>query len=413
MRTARLPLAGIRVLELAGLAPSPFAGLILADFGAEVIVCDRCSDGEVLSPASGGAPSLRRGKRSIALDLKHPAGADAFRELARASDVLIEPFRPGVMERLGLGPDELCAASPRLVYARLTGWGRDGDPAVDAAAGHDLNYLALSGVLSTFGRDGAPPTAPTNLVGDFAGGSLSCAFGIMMALYDRERSGRGQVVDAAMVDGASYLNTFVHTAMNNGWWQNGTSPTDAGSNILDGAAPFYDCYTCADGRHVAVGAIEPKFWRCLIEGIPNALLDAARRAELLEQHMDQESWPRTRETLRVIFAARPRDEWAALFRGTDACVTPVLSLREAHADPHAVARRSFAPAPTGGDDVVPAPAPRLSATPARDPAGVAAPRFAGAATAAVLEECAGIDADAFAELVEAGVCAPTPGEAKL
>ena len=331
-RNAAPALAGIKVLELAGLAPSPFAGLILADFGAEVIVCDRCSSGTVFEPQPNDA--LRRGKRSIALDLKHPAGAAMFRKIVRHVDVLIEPFRPGKMEALGLGPEELRSENPRLVYARLTGYGRDGDPAMDGAAGHDINYLAMSGVLSTFARNGEPPRAPTNLVGDFAGGSLSCAFGIMMALFARERSGTGQVVDAAMVDGAAYLNTFVHTAMNSGWWKNGMHADDAGSNFLDGGAPWYDCYTCADGKHVSVGAIEPPFYAALLAAIPSALVGEAEKAKLRAEQLDPATWAATRATLAAVFAAKPRDEWAAIYRGTDACVAPVLSLREAHADPH-------------------------------------------------------------------------------
>ena len=407
MCSVTAPLAGIKVLELAGLAPSPFVGLILSDFGADVIVCDRCRGGAVFEPQPVDA--LRRGKRSIALDLKHPAGAEVFRTIARSVDVVIEPFRPGKMEALGLGPDVLRRENPRLVYARLTGYGRGGDPAMDGAAGHDINYLAMSGVLSTFARNGEPPRAPTNLVGDFAGGSLSCAFGIMMALFTRERSGAGQVVDAAMVDGAAYLNTFVHTAMNNGWWNNGTRADDAGSNFLDGGAPWYDCYACADGKHISVGAIEAPFYAALLAGVPSALLGEAEKATLRAEQLDAATWGATRATLAAVFAAKPRDEWAAIYRGTDACVTPVLTLREAHADPHSVARRSFAAVASrnGETSMAPAPAPRLSATPARDPAATRAPSAAGAATEVVLREC-GVDADSFAALVAAGVCAPTP-----
>ena len=253
------PLDGVKVLEIAGLAPAPFAGLFLADFGADVVVVDRASRGSVRQSLD----TLRRGKRSIALDLKAAAGVDTLKKLAANVDVLIEPFRPGVMERLGLGPEVLCALNPRLIYCRMTGFGQGGVPEVEKAAGHDVNYLAASGILSLLRRQGERPSPPINLLGDFAGGGLMCAVGALLALMERNRSGKGQVVDAAMVDGAAYLAMFIWKA-ESAW---NTSLDTVGTNSLDGGAPFYNTYTCKDGKHICLGSIESQFFDKLVKGM--------------------------------------------------------------------------------------------------------------------------------------------------
>jgi alpha-methylacyl-CoA racemase len=332
-------LQGVRVIEMAGLAPAPFCGMILADFGADVVRVDRV-----------GAASfdyLARGKRSIAVDLKHPAGVETVLRLAAGADVLLEPYRPGVMERLGLGPDAACARNPRLVYARLTGFGQDGPYA--NMAGHDINYIAISGALSLLGRKGEKPLAPVNLLGDFAGGGMLCALGIALALLERAHSGRGQIVDAAMVDGAAYLATFIYKFRNAGMWRD-----ERGTNMLDSAAPFYDTYRTRDGQYVSVGAIEPQFYAALLRGLG---LDPAT----MPHQMDQSRWPETAARFAEIFASKTRAEWSDVFDGTDACVAPVLGLGEAGDHPHNRARDLLI-ADTSGK-LEPAPAPRLARTP--------------------------------------------------
>lgn len=338
------PLQGVRVLEIASLGPGPFACMVLSDLGAEVLRIDRTGATGAELGSLPGDP-LARGRRSVAVDLKHPDGVATLLRLADSADVLVEGFRPGVAERLGFGPQVCAARNPRLVYGRMTGWGQDGP--LSARAGHDINYIALAGVLEPIGRAGERPLAPGNLVGDFGGGGMLLALGVLAALFERERSGRGQVVDAAMVEGAALLSTFVHGMRAAGRW-NGPR----GTNLLDSGAPFYDTYETSDARFVSVGALEPQFYAELLTGLG---LDPA---QLPAQH-DQAGWPVLREEFAAAFAGRTRDEWTAQFAGTDACVTPVLSPAEAPDHPHNQARGTFA---TIDGVLQPAPAPRFSRT---------------------------------------------------
>jgi alpha-methylacyl-CoA racemase len=370
-------LEGIRVIEMAGLAPAPFCGMVLADFGADVVRVDR--------RGAGSMDLLARGKRSVAVDLKRPEGVEAVLRLAERADVLLEPYRPGVMERLGLGPEVACRRNSRLVYARLTGFGQDGPYA--SMAGHDVNYIALSGALSLLGRKGEKPLPPVNLLGDFAGGGMLCALGICLALLERSRSGTGQVVDAAMVDGAAYLSTFLYKFRNAGMWRD-----ERGTNMLDTGAPFYDTYRTRDGHYMSVGAIEPQFYAALLKGLG---LDPAS----MPQQMDQASWPATTARFAELFAGKTRAEWCAIFDGTDACVAPVLGLGEAHEHPHNRARHLLLTDRHGRHE--PAPAPRLSRTPGD---GTRAQPRVGEHTQAVLADC-GLSDDEIARLVAAGVVA--------
>eukprot|EP00755_Sulcionema_specki_P034990 Sspe_Gene.104036::Locus_79912_Transcript_1_1_Confidence_1.000_Length_972::g.104036::m.104036/K01796/E5.1.99.4, AMACR, mcr; alpha-methylacyl-CoA racemase len=306
-----LPLEGCRVLELAGLAPGPFAGMILADFGADVVRIERAVNKRVVRTVS----ALNRGKRSIALDLKRPEGISALKKLVETADVLIEPFRPGVMERLGCGPDVMCAANPRLIYARLTGFGQGGLPQWRDAAGHDINYLALSGVLSTFKRRDDRPMFPANVVGDFGGGGMLCVMGILLALLERGKSGKGQVIDAAMVDGSAYLSTFIINL------QRSLFRNPPGNNSLDSGAHYYNTYETKDGKYFTVGAVEASFYKELLKGM--GLSDAD-----LPRQNDDEKWPAMEEKFKKIFKSKTRDEWTAIFEGKDACAFPVLSLEE-------------------------------------------------------------------------------------
>jgi alpha-methylacyl-CoA racemase len=370
-------LQGIRVVEMAGLAPAPFCGVILADFGADVVRVDRV-----------GAPSfdqLARGKRSVGVNLKDPNGVETVLRLIEKADVVLEPYRPGVMERLGLGPDVACARNPRLVYARLTGFGQDGPYA--GMAGHDINYIAISGALSLIGRRGEKPLAPVNLLGDFAGGGMLCALGICLALLERGHSGKGQIVDAAMVDGAAYLATFIYKFRNAGMWRD-----ERGANMLDGAAPFYDTYRTSDGQFMSVGAIEPQFYAALLNGLG---LDAAA----MPQQMDQSTWRETAAQFAEVFAGKTRQEWCAVFDGTDACVAPVLGLGEAHTHPHNETRGLLIADQHGKHE--PAPAPRLSRTPGD---GTRPLPQVGEHTRAILTECGFADAE-IARLTEAGAIA--------
>ncbi|MDR7273797.1 alpha-methylacyl-CoA racemase [Catenuloplanes atrovinosus] len=328
------PLHGLRVVELAGIGPAPFAAMLLADLGADVVRVDRPGPGSPLT-VDPARDLLNRGKRSVLADLKTPEGVERVLSLAARADVLIEGWRPGVAERLGVGPEPALARNPRLVYGRMTGWGQDGPLA--RTAGHDIGYLALSGALHAIGRAGGPPQVPVNLLGDFAGGSLYLVVGVLAAL----RSGRGQVVDAAIVDGAAHLTTMLSGLLAAGAWRD-----ERGVNLLDTGAPFYDVYETADGRHVAVGALEPRFFAEFARLL--GITPAGDHAQL-------------RERIGRAFAGRTRDEWVKIFAGSDACVAPVLSLGEAPHDPHLVARGTF----TQRDGVVqPAPAPRFSGTPA-------------------------------------------------
>jgi len=330
------PLAGIRIVELAGIGPAPFCGMMLADHGAELLYCHRPSQ-----PPDPRDPLLR-GRTPVAVDLKTAEGVSRVRELAQGADGLIEGFRPGVMERLGLGPELLQADNPRLVYGRVTGWGQDGPLA--QAAGHDINYIALSGVLHAVGPAGRKPVVPVNLVGDFGGGGMMLAFGMLAALIEARASGRGRIVDAAMTEGSALLASMMWGFRETLGW------TDArGTNILDGGAHFYDVYETADGLYVALGAIEPQFYALFRETLGLAD-DPAFDAQL-----DRAAWPALNQKLDALFRTRTRAEWCALMEGTDICFAPVLSMAEAPAHPHAVARGAFI---ERAGVVQPAPAPR-------------------------------------------------------
>lgn len=351
------PLATLKVVEFSGLGPAPLAGQLLADLGAEVIAIDRRA-----APADP-TDINRRGKRSVVFDLKSQEGLAAARALIARSDVLIEGFRPGVMERLGLGPDQ-CPAT--LIYARMTGWGQEGPWAL--TAGHDINYLALTGALHAMGSGGEPPVPPLNLVADYGGGTMFLIFGILAAVFERGVSGKGQVVDAAMVDGVPAMMGLIHGMLAQGRWTEKRA-----SNWLDGAAPFYRCYTCADGKYVAVGALEPQFYALLLKGL-------GLPAEYGETQNDGALWPERTAEFQRIFATRTRDDWAGRFDGTDACVAPVLTFSEAMAHPHMAARQSFLH-PAGIQQS--APAPRFSRSgggPPYHPAAI------GGDTDAVLKE---------------------------
>lgn len=343
------PLTGLKVVELAGIGPGPHGAMILADLGAQVVRVDRPGGLQLGDPALAD-PTLR-GRRRVAADLKSPEGVETVLRLVERADVLVEGYRPGVTERLGVGPDACHARNPALVYARMTGWGQDGPMA--QRAGHDINYISLTGALHAIGRAGERPVPPLNLVGDFGGGSMLLVVGVLAALWEAQRSGRGQVVDAAMVDGASVLSQMFWGFLAQGAW---TDERDA--NVLDGHAPFYDTYTCADGRHVAVGPLEPQFYAAFLAGL------GVDPADLPAQY-DRTGWPVLRARFTELFTSRTRDEWAAVFDGTDACVTPVLAFGEVAAHPHLAARSTIVEA----DGVAQAaPAPRFSRTPAQLPA---------------------------------------------
>lgn len=356
------PLAGVTVLELGGKGPVPFAGMLLADLGATVIRVDPPAiETAVARPFDRDVQ--HRGKQSAVLDLKQPQGRDAVRAIASRCDVFVEGFRPGVTERMGLGPDELLAANPKLVYARMTGWGQTG-PA-GHTAGHDINYIALAGVLHGIGSADGPPQVPGNFIGDYGAGSLYLVIGILAALREAAVTGAGQVVDAAIVDGASHLLANYHGLLNAGAMRD-----TRGVNLLDGGAPFYTTYRTADGEYVAVGAIEPKFFATLV-GLLGVDIDPARQ-------YDEQYWPTIRDALTTVFAGRTRAEWEQLCAGTDACVTPVLALRETPSHPHLAARGSV----TAHDGALqPGRAPRFSAHPDQP---LPAPPRLGEHTAAVL-----------------------------
>jgi alpha-methylacyl-CoA racemase len=367
------PLAGLKVLELAGLGPAPHAAMILADLGADVVRVDRPATAFGVVPGGATADWLQRGRRSVVLDLKAPADHGTLMRLVAAADVLLEGYRPGVTERLGVGPAECQAVNPGLVYARMTGWGQDGPLA--RAAGHDLNYISLTGVLHAIGRAGERPVPPLNLVGDFGGGSMLVLVGILSALVERGRSGRGQVVDAAMTDGAALLAQMIWAMRGVGAWGDERGV----GNLLDGGCPYYDTYACADGRYLAVGALEPQFYAQLLAGLD---LTEAEQAELAAagDRADPASWPVQRARFTAVFASRTRDAWAAVFEGTDACVTPVLTFAEAPDHPHLAARGTLA----GLGGVTQAmPAPRFSRT---APGAPTPPPEPGQDTAAVLAD---------------------------
>jgi alpha-methylacyl-CoA racemase len=347
------PLAGLKVIEMVGLGPCPFAAMMLADMGADVIRIERKPD-----PASTSAPGpnpysmlgtkfdvMARGRLSLALDLKSPRARLLLLDLVARADALVEGFRPGVMERLELGPDACMERNPKLVYGRVTGWGQDGPLA--PAAGHDLNYVALSGMLAAMGRSDSPPAPPLNLVGDFGGGGMMLAFGVVCALLEARTSGRGQVVDAAMTDGAALLGAMMYGLRAHGSWRD-----EREANLLDGGAPFYDTYACLDGKFIAVGAIEPQFYAQLLQ------LSGAQDPAFAQQ-WHETSWPELKRKFADLFATRTRAQWCALLEGTDACFAPVLDMGEAPLHPHNAARKTFVEV----DGVTqPAPAPRFSRT---------------------------------------------------
>ena len=377
------PLAGVKVIEIAGIGPGPFCAMMLADMGADVIRVDRADKVSGGDPEAPPADAMNRGRRSIGVDLKSPEGVETILRLVEKADVLIEGFRPGVAERLGIGPDACAARNPALVFGRMTGWGQDGPYA--PTAGHDINYIALSGVLDSMGRRGEAPVPPLNLVGDFGGGGMLLAFGVVCAVLEARTSGRGQVVDAAMVDGASVLSTFIHGLRAMGVWSD-----ERGTNMLDTGAHYYDVYETSDGKFVSIGSIEPQFYALLLEAL-------GVTAEEMPQN-DKRRWPELKEKVAAIIATRTRDEWCEVMEGTDICFAPVLSMGEAADHPHNRERGTFVEI---AGVLQPAPAPRLSRTPgsiARPPA------HAGQHTDEVLAEW-GFDAADIAELRTSGAVA--------
>jgi alpha-methylacyl-CoA racemase len=355
------------------MGPGPFAGMMLADMGAEVLRIDRPGGGASGFPGSEREDLLNRGKRSVALDLKRPEAVEAVLSMVEWTDILIEGYRPGVTERLGLGPEQCHARNPKLVYGRMTGWGQEGPLAL--TAGHDISYIAITGALHAIGDAGGPPQIPLNLVGDFGGGALYLVAGVLAGLREADRTGHGPVVDAAIVDGVAHLLAGTHGLGNGGAWTD-----DRGSNMLDGGTPFYAVYETADGKHVAVGANEPKFYAALVQGL-GLDLDLARQ-------QDRDTWPETRKAFAEAFAGRTRDEWTAVFDGTDACVAPILSLHEAPGHPQVHARGAVL---ADGDKLEPGPAPRFSGHVWQ---GTSRPPLPGEHTRAALADW-GLDAEAL------------------
>ena len=378
------PLAGVRVVEIAGIGPGPFCAMMLADMGAEVLRIDRLGPTDLGLPVEPRFSVLTRGRRSVALDLKQPAAIAAVKRLVVKADALIEGFRPGVMERLGLGPDECLSANPRLVYGRMTGWGQEGPMA--PAAGHDINYIALAGVLHSIGRRGSAPVPPLNLVGDFGGGGMYLAFGVVCALLEAGRSGRGQVVDAAMVDGAASLAAAVFGLRAKGMWND-----ERGDNILDSGAPWYDVYETQDGKYVAIGSIEGRFYGELLRL-------TGLTGEALPPQWEKARWGELRARLTEVFKQKTRDEWCRIMEGSDVCFAPVLSMTEAPAHPHNRARGTFVEV----DGVPqPGPAPRFSRTPGAIGRPPAAP---GQHTEEALRDW-GFSADELTDLRKSGAIA--------
>jgi alpha-methylacyl-CoA racemase len=379
------PLQGIKVLEIAGIGPGPFCAMLLADMGAEVLRVDRADKVMGGDPEAPPADILNRGRRSIGLDLKSPEGVATLLDLVTEADVLFEGFRPGVAERLGFGPDVCLERNPRLVYGRMTGWGQDGPYA--HPAGHDINYIALAGALWPLGPADRKPSAPLNLVGDFGGGGMLLAFGIACALVERDRSGEGQVVDAAMVDGSAVLTTMFYAFRAMGVWSDERS-----ANLLDGGAYFYDTYETADGKYVSIGSLEPQFYAELLK-----LTGLADEPDLPWQH-DRSTWPDMREKLTKIFLSKTRDEWCEVMEGSDVCFAPVLDWTEAPDHPHNVHRGTFT---EKWGVVQPSPAPRFSRT---EPALDRPPAHAGQHTDEALADW-GLSGERIGELRAAGVIA--------
>lgn len=375
----RGPLSGVRIVELGGIGPGPFAGMLLGDLGADVIRIDRAEDAGLANPH----PILHRNRRSLTIDLKHPDSAEVVLALVADADAVIEGFRPGAAERLGLGPETLLARNPRLVYGRMTGWGQSG-PLADEP-GHDINFIALTGALHAIGP-ADEPAVPLNLIGDMGGGGLLLAFGLLGAVISARSRGRGQVVDAAMTDGSATMLAMVHGFLNQGRWSD-----ERGQNSIDGGRPWYGVYRCADDGHLALGIGDRRSYAALLEVL--ALVDDPDFAV----QQDRDAWPAMRKTLSDVFATRSRSDWERTFEGRGACVSPVLSLTEAPRHPHNIARGTFRTGADGG--IEPAPAPRFSGTPAAEPAP--AP-VVGADTDEILTQ-AGYDSDAIAALRGAGV----------
>jgi len=375
------PLAGVKIVEIAGIGPGPFCAMMLADMGADVIRVDRAGSVRGGDPSVPPGDLINRGRRSIGVDLKSPEGVETVLRLVEQSDGLIEGFRPGVAERLGIGPDDCLARNPALAYGRMTGWGQEGPYA--PTAGHDINYIALAGALESMGRQGEAPVPPLNLVGDFGGGGMYLAFGLVCAILEAKGSGQGQVVDAAMVDGAASLMTFFHGFRAMGIWND-----ERGTNLLDTGAHFYDVYECADGKFVSIGSIEPQFYAELRDklGLDDPKWDG---------QMSRSEWPALKEELSAIFATKTRDEWCELIEGSDVCFAPVLSMEEAPRHPHNVARGTFTEV---AGITQPGPAPRFSRTEATIERP---PPHAGQHTDEVLADF-GFSADELATLRDAG-----------
>ena len=378
MRQRPGPLNGLRVVEIASIGPGPFAAMMLADAGADLIRLERA--GASAGLGSGSWNATHRGRPSVGCDLKHPDGRDLALRLCESADALIEGFRPGVMERLGLGPDEVLERNPKLVYGRMTGWGQDGPMA--RQAGHDINYISIGGVLGSFARQGERPLFPLNLVGDYGGGAMMLAFGMLAAIVSARETGEGQVVDAAMTEGSSLLATLIHSMRDLGMWTD-----EPGTNLLDSGAHFYEVYECADGGHFAVGALEPQFYAELLRILE---LDPDEFPQ-----MERERWAEFKSVFAEVFKTRTRDEWDEAFDGSEACATPVLGLGEAHEHPHNAARGSFVEV---GGKLQPAPAPRYGGTPAGSPSPAAEP---GADTDEALSDW-GVEAGEIARLRDAG-----------
>ena len=378
------PLTGIRIVELQGIGPGPFCGMMLSDMGAELIRIDRADRVQGGDPAKPPKDLLARGRRSVGIDLKNPAGVEAALRLIDGADAVFEGFRPGVMERLGLGPDVCLERNPKLVYGRMTGWGQEGPYA--GMAGHDINYIALAGALAPIGRKGQAPVPPLNLIGDFGGGGMLLALGLVAALLEAQRSGKGQVVDAAMVDGASSLITFIHGMIASGTWVE-----ERGANLLDTGSHFYDAYETSDGRYVAFGSIEPQFYAELLE------LTGLQDEELPNQ-MDRAGWPELKQRVASLVKSKTRAEWEAVMEGSDVCFAPVLEPSEAPLHPHAQHRKSFVEI---AGVVQPAPSPRFSRTVS---AVQGPPSHAGQHSVEVLTD-AGFSEEEVAALRESGAVA--------
>ena len=363
------PLKGLKIIEMAGIGPGPFCGMVLADLGAKIIRVDRAS----AIGTGSKQDAANRGKKSIAVDLKSEEGVEVVLKLVETADAIFEGFRPGVMERLGLGPDVCSKRNERIVFGRMTGWGQEGPLA--NAAGHDINYISLTGALAAIGRPGSPPVPPLNLIGDFGGGGMLLALGLVAALLESKESKKGQVVDAAMTDGSALLMTMIYTMQSSGVWK-----TSMGSNLLDGGSHFYDTYECKDGKFISIGSIEPQFYALLCQ---IADLDE----EVFGKQMSRDSWPEQKEVITKIFLNKTRDEWCDLMEGTDVCFAPVLDMSEAPKHPHNIERKTFIDL----EGVTqPAPAPRFSRT---EPEVVSSPSIVGEHTNEVLSSIGLSDED--------------------